>query len=128
MACIKPKNLTYVRIDNLYGPYGLTICVIHSDCWFIWIIQIVNPYEPYGLPIWIVNPYVRQFFFFALQQRKFAKIHCILLTNTRTPSKTKYAFKPSLTKATYTKSQKFCKKNGTVEMKNWTCYLQPKIQ
>ena len=72
----------------MISTYGLTICMV----------------------IRIANPYVRQILFctsLLLWRRKSTKIRRILLTNARTPLETKYASKPPLTEATYTKSRKF---------------------
>jgi len=44
------------------------------------------------------------------RQRKSTKNHRILPKNSRTPPKTKYAFKLSLTEAAYTKLQKIYEK------------------
>jgi len=38
------KKFTYIRINDIYDPYGLLIRMNHTDCQSVWIIQIVDLY------------------------------------------------------------------------------------
>ena len=81
----------HIQIAN---PYD------YMDCQFVWVIQISNLYVHtivFCIPL-------------LLRRWKLNKIHHIFFNNARTPPETKYASKPPLTEATYTKWWRFCGK------------------
>ena len=85
-----------IRIDNPYEP----ICMV---------IRIGNLYGSYGLTICMF--WKKNYTSLLLWQWKTTELHCLFVNNARTPSETTNARKRRLTDASYTRGMRFKKKN-----------------